>query len=666
MAFLNPALLFGLSALAVPVLVLLLFRKKIVLNWAAYEWMLKATQRKHKQNLRDDLLKFLAKLLLLLTLVLLMARPAIRNENAGSSLVVIDITPSMGTVLDGGTRLDRAREMAAAYLNESSAPAAVAVYDGDLVFLSPLSDSPDPRVADLAALTGNNGNIEQFVQRLLALDGLHRTPRIVFFTDAQRGDFQDAALLRRVLEPLAPNHLVIVPVDEREEVSNLGIVQVLPPAEGYLPGRPNVLSVTIQNFSNQPVRGVTVEARVDGRLQDRAGLNLPPNSAQTVDLLVATPPGEPSQIRVELPPDAYPTDDAWLAIASPPPRLRVLSVTPAHGEDPFEYDVFFESALRAFVPSEYLVYQRVRPHQVLSLNLNNFDVVASFGLLFQDNNTVTRPILEHLRQGGALLAFADAREESPFEVFGAESSPLRETPLAPDAERLAGGILDFMAVPGMNPSALRFLKTRTVSTPDARGLLYLEEDAAPLIARLNVGAGQAVLGGFLPYPGHTDIIYNPNFVQAAVRLVKEARAVPGLVGFAGREVERMELPGLDPRRSYSLRVGDQAVRMLDLRQPEGARPYLSGETMPENHFATIHRDEELWRHVAYNVTRADSDVQPVSAGDLRGLLEGLAHVGVGGGTSSGPVRLEFRALMALLLFLAVLFDTYAHLWRRAR
>ena len=666
MSFLNPGLLFGLLALAVPLIVLLLFRKKIVLNWAAYEWMARATRKKHKQTLRDDLLKLLAKLLLLLTMVLLMARPAIRNEGGGGTLLVIDATPSMGFLLDGGTRLQRARELAAAYLETSAGSTAVAVYDGDLEFLSPLTDSTDPRVVEGAELTGNTGTFEQFIQRLLALDTLHRTPRILFYTDAQRSDFADVPGLRRILESLAPNQLTILPVDDREDAPNVGIIDFLPSAEGYFPGRSSVVSVKVWNFSNQPAQGVTVEAKVDGLVQDRTGLDLPPNSGQRVDLLVALQPGAASEITVELPMDPYSTDNVWLAVVTPPPRVRVLSVSPAFGDDPFEYDVFFESALRAFIPEEYLVYQRVRPHQLLSLDLNHYDVVVAFGVPMTEGSALTTPLLEYVREGGALLAFADAERGTSFEVFEVETSDPHEGTLVPDPERLADGILDFMAEPGMNPAALRFLKSRSLLHGEADSVLYLDTVEDPLVLSLPFGEGQVVMAGFLPYVGHTDMIYNPNFVQVAMRLVMEAWDAPTLVSIVGADIARMAFPDLMENRSYTLQLGDEAARTLDLRIPEEGRAYLSGDPIPENRFGMIHRDGEPWMPIAYNVSRADSDTHPIPAAEIQSFFSELEHVQAGGGASLGPIRFEFRALMALLLFLVILFDTYAHLWRSTR
>jgi hypothetical protein len=663
MSFLNPGLLFGLFALAVPFIVLLLFRKKIELHFAAYEWMAKASVKKHKQNWLDDLLKLLAKLLLLLLLVLLMARPTFTGAGGGRRLVVIDTTPSMATVMENGTRLSRAQEMARSFLEEADGSSAVAAFDGTLTPLAPLSDSPDPTVVETAALTGNTGGFEDFITSLLALENLSATPEVVFFTDAQRADFQDPAAIRRLLEPLAPTRIVLVPVDSREDVANLGITRLEPPGEGYMPGRANALQVTVRNFSNQPADSLPVVLKIGERIQDRVTLTLPPGAEQTVDLLVSTPPGTSEAITVELPPDLYPPDDVWNLVADPPSRLRVLAVAPAPGEEPFEYDIFFRSALRAYVPDTHLVYQQVRPPQLLTLRLRNYDVVATFGVDLAAGGAIPAALASYVEDGGALLAFVPPDSSGSWQGLEWDAAPEEQEAAVPDPERLADGILEFMTAPELDASRIRFLRFTTFRAPEAEGLLYLEDQPDPVVVGIERGRGRMAVAGFMPYTGHTDLIYNPNFVQTGMRLLRRTLPESGIRSYTGRELAHIKLPSLEPDARYSLRHGDNPSQGLEVQRPEGEDPFLLGDPLTGNAFATVFRDEEELFTLGYNLTRKDSDIRASAPTDLEPVLSDTLSVRADS-SDGGPMKLEQTGLMAFLLLLAIGFDTYAHLWRR--
>ena len=71
MSFVHLAALWGLTLLAVPFLLLLLRRKKLVLYWAAYEWIQSTVVRKRREIEIRDLLKLISKLLLLAAIALL-------------------------------------------------------------------------------------------------------------------------------------------------------------------------------------------------------------------------------------------------------------------------------------------------------------------------------------------------------------------------------------------------------------------------------------------------------------------------------------------------------------------------------------------------------------------------------------------------------------------
>jgi hypothetical protein len=183
------------------------------------------------------------------------------------------------------------------------------------------------------------------------------------------------------------------------------------------------------------------------------------------------------------------------------------------------------------------------------------------------------------------------------------------------------------------------------------------------MAGLEPGRGRAAVAGFLPYTGYTDLIYNPNFVQTAMRMLRQTLPETGIRSYAGRGLQRIDLPALEPDARYSLRHGDNPSQMLEVQRPEGEDPYLLGDPLSENTFATVFRDEEALLTLGYNLDRSDSDIRASSPAELEPLLSETLSVRADADTGDS-VKLEQTGLMAFLLLLAIGFDTYAHLWRR--
>ena len=118
MSFINPLILYFLPAVLIPLIIYFLInRKKVILPFAAFEWMKKALKKRRKKTRIDNLLKLIAKILLVLALVIFAARPSFKFAGAKKILVVVDTSVSMGATVDGGaSRLESARETAAVRL----------------------------------------------------------------------------------------------------------------------------------------------------------------------------------------------------------------------------------------------------------------------------------------------------------------------------------------------------------------------------------------------------------------------------------------------------------------------------------------------------------------------------------------------------------------------
>lgn len=124
--FLNSAILMGLAAVAIPILIHLFTRKKTkVIDFSSLRFLLELQKRQIRRLKIRQILLLILRALLVLFLVLTFARPALR-QTRGSSLrsgaqltaaIVLDNTLSMGYKHNGERLLERAKRQALEVVN---------------------------------------------------------------------------------------------------------------------------------------------------------------------------------------------------------------------------------------------------------------------------------------------------------------------------------------------------------------------------------------------------------------------------------------------------------------------------------------------------------------------------------------------------------------------
>src|SRR5204862_4970665 len=135
MSFLNPLLLFGLGAIAVPIIIHLLNRRKFQkVIWAAMRFVKASVEQNQRRMRVEDMILLALRCLLVALLALALARPAILSKASDlfgqskvTGVIVLDNSYSMG-VSDGTmTRFDKARDAALAAIDSLPSGSATAV-----------------------------------------------------------------------------------------------------------------------------------------------------------------------------------------------------------------------------------------------------------------------------------------------------------------------------------------------------------------------------------------------------------------------------------------------------------------------------------------------------------------------------------------------------------
>src|SRR5437899_2882962 len=136
MSFLNPILLAGLAAVAVPIIIHLLNRRKFhKVVWAAMRFLRLSVEQNQRRMKIEDLILLIVRCLLLALLAVALARPALLSNTSDrfgqskvTGIIILDNSYSMGMSDGTQTRFDKARIAAEQVLDSMPAGSATAVW----------------------------------------------------------------------------------------------------------------------------------------------------------------------------------------------------------------------------------------------------------------------------------------------------------------------------------------------------------------------------------------------------------------------------------------------------------------------------------------------------------------------------------------------------------
>jgi hypothetical protein len=297
MTFLNPLVLFGLAAGAIPILIHLLnIRKLKIVEFSSLRF-LKEMQKTRMRRLKlRQWLILLFRTLLVLFLVLAFSRPALKGSFAGlgagqaSSTVVIllDDSPSMGTRNDHGVLFDQARDAASQLLSMASS--------ADEVYLFLLSDFYDPSartfpVEPAAALKALGGmTVAQrtvpyslFVARgLRTLAASHNANReLVLITDAQGTQFSLADTSTFANLQADPRIGVFVTEISPSQRANSAVSALSLESRLLSLQKPMVFRGAITNFSDRQINNMLASLYLDGTRVAQQSIDVAPHATAT-------------------------------------------------------------------------------------------------------------------------------------------------------------------------------------------------------------------------------------------------------------------------------------------------------------------------------------------------------------------------------------------------
>jgi hypothetical protein len=561
MAFLNPALLFGLAAVSIPVIIHLLNRRRFRrVRWAAMRFLKISMERNQRRMKMEDLLLLLLRCALVALLALALARPTIEWLKSGflgskvSTVIVLDRSGSMTAEAGNGkSKFDLARDAALETLDSLPNGSAVAVLlsadapDGGV--LEPTLDLKlARRILEEAGPADRPTDLLPALRKGMDILGRESSAdkELILITDGQaEGWRQFEPILTQMDDGKKKTARLSVVFVGQETTGNLGLsalrqVSALSPVD-----QPIRFEIDVTNYGTTTVENVPVTLTVDGAESGEPFVidTLPAGETKNATLFTKLASEGYHRVSAAIPADAMPSDDSRTLVLRATGQLRVLLVDGDPGRSPLDSETFFvRNALMPVMPdmaADYFIQAETVPVADLAgVQFDDFTCVVLANVSELPSETV-EALKAFARAGGGVVIFPGDNINASFynrEMFDAEPRFL-PTSLG-DTISADGGKDSFLTLqasgydhpmvalwsdPGSGSLATaRIFRAYTLAPaaddPGARVVLRFS-NGAPAVAERDFGLGRVYLFASTADTAWTNLPVHPAFLPMMHRVV---------------------------------------------------------------------------------------------------------------------------------------------------
>ena len=651
MTFLNPLLLAGLAAVAIPIAIHLFnFRRPQRIDFSTLRFLreLEATTMR-RVRIRQWLLLAL-RALAVVFLVLAFARPtptadaAAFEEGAARSLVlVLDNSRSM-TLRDAqGALLDQAKALGATVVEATGR--------GDERTVLPTAPPPEYRpvpfttagpaldaVAATEALAGAESLTAAVARAGSVLEGaLHPHREIVVVSDLQAATFTDSA--SAALPPGV--EVTLVPLGGRRQV-NTAVTDVRVVSRIVEPGRPVEIEATVARYGGRPGT-IGASLSLDGQRVAETAVDVVPGTPTTARFTV-TPPARGwlgGEVRIEA--DAAEWDDARFFALRVPPPPRVLVV---RGEG--QRTDLVTLALGVAAEGGGVALNEIDEGALPGADLDRYDAVVLVGP--RSLGASAGRLETFVAGGGGVLAFpgAEAGALNPLlqavgggridGVVGERGGPSVGSTTDADLDHpLFAGVFD-EARPALERPDVRQAVRYRPGGGDEQTLIGLQA-GPPFLQEIRRGEGSVLLVGVAPDLEWSDLPQRGLFVPLLYRAAAYL-AAGSVVGETGGAEGSVRVEGVDAGQPLRL-VGPDGVTTTPLqRTVPGAVVLDVGDATARAGLYRVVQGGRTLRVVAVNEDARESDPAALDPDVAAERLEAITGAPVRVLDAAGAARAE--------------------------
>jgi hypothetical protein len=632
MTFLNPLVLLGLVAAAIPLIIHLFnFRRPRRVDFSSLAF-LNELQKTTMQRVRiKQLLLLILRTLALACLILAFARPTLTGGlpglgGTGASTVGILVDNSLSMTLRDaqGEYLEQAKDVAAGLISQLGT-------DDEVLVLGTADDPaapPEPsgsRGAALAAVdalapgyTSSTGSVAIARAAALVGESTRLNKELFYLTDLQQSTLTDS-LAATLPEDV---RVVVVPVGSRT-YGNVAVTGVQVVSRIVEAGQPVKVEATLTNYGTEPVSSYVASAFLDGQRVAQAPADLPAQGSAVVSLTLTPQQRGWLSGTVQIEDDDFPFDNTHYFVLNVPERRRLLVV---QGEG--QTTQYVELALSPELTQGRLAFdaETIPETRLTSANLNAYDAVLLIGPRDLSSGEVAM-LAAFVQQGGGLLLTPHAAVAA--DNYNAVLQALGGGRITGFSGSTTGGspaIASFGRVDLEHPLFEGIFdapggQTRVESPNVYAGINYAPggsneqtliqlSNGFPFLQEIRHGSGITFLLGVSPDLRWSDLPTRGLFLPLLYRSVfylSSGETVAGDPLLAGRPAE-LRIPGVSGQAPARLISPEGEEFIPEQRTLFGAALLDLGTSLDTPGIYEVRSGDQLLRRVAVNLDSRESDL----------------------------------------------------------
>ncbi len=421
MIFLNPAVLFGLLAASIPVLIHLLNLRKLKrIEFSTLAFLKELQKNKIRKIKLKQWLLLALRMLIILFLVTAFARPTLKGIAIGgttsaaktTAVFILDNTPSMSVVDSKGSYLNQAKAVVKQLLGQ--------LQEGDDAVLILVSDHSGREVktttnladfqkqVDAVKISDESGYLNDAIVKAAKVlsQSQNFNKEIYLLSDFQQGRLAAPGSISNLGQLLSDKVRLYAFNFSGKEVFNLGIDQLRLNTQIFEKDKPVNFAATVTNYSSQPVSNLVVSLFVNGERSAQQSIKLNPGESKIADLDAAVKSSGYIGAFAEIEDDEILQDNRRYTNFFIPKEIPVV----VFSDDPSD-SRFVNIALAAANLSgnqseseSVLKITQKSLNQISSLDLSQFDVVIIIGTGSGNSNLSGLDRLKtYVDNGGSIL-----------------------------------------------------------------------------------------------------------------------------------------------------------------------------------------------------------------------------------------------------------------------
>lgn len=428
MSFLNPALLMGAAALAIPIIVHLLNRRRFKrVKWAAMRFLEVSLERNQRRMKVEDWILLLLRLVIVALIVLALSRPAtdwIKSSGLGSTVtasVIVDSSASMQRT-DQNSDLSRfqiaketAREALSSTPKGSSSSILFAANSSGSGMKEPSHDNK--RVTNIINKTKvSDRGSDLFPAIQSSINSLNNSPstqkELIIITDGEASAWKQFESISRAIDQNKDTINTTIALVGKTPAENIAITSLTQKTPIVSVGQPMRLSVGITNFGELEINDLPIQISVN---ENTSGLPINIDSIKSGEEKIITAFVEidsPGYLRIKAEfdyKDSKSVDNSREIVIRAVEKIQTLLIDGEPGRSITESETFFLQNALIPVPEElidsfFISSDIINLGSIQDIEINDYDVIFLANVPdFSDE--LSNQLNNFVQSGGGLVVF---------------------------------------------------------------------------------------------------------------------------------------------------------------------------------------------------------------------------------------------------------------------